>query len=444
MSYLKNCTVVMCLCVVGCAREAAAPKPVEVRQVLETHDLVDLTHTLDSAFPFIPVPGVTFPFALEPIATLAQHGVAANTWRIHEHIGTQIDAPSHFANGGVSLEGIVPAALIAPIAVIDFRPQATANRDAALTVGDVERWEAEHGRLARGTVVALYTGWDRHLGEASYVGLDAAGVKHFPGFGPEVVRFLTEQRDVWGVAVDTLSFDPGPDGTYEAHRVLLGAGKWALEALANLERVPSTGATVFIGAPKVAGATGGLARVLALVPKGTPVNAALQGYWRSEHVETTPTGAGPMHLTRALTFAEDRWTLDVTTFEDESGRAPLARLRHAGRVDTWAVRALSGTTDADFHFDQRTLTPMSNQMAQTLASAGCGSAPWSVGVSQDVSAGGCLAIRMPSMSTCPTEHDVVKIAGNRLYLGARPSVGSLCDEASRPMWAGDAALTREK
>jgi hypothetical protein len=55
--------------------------------------VVDLTHTLSGDTPYIPIPGITFPFKSIPIATLPKNGVLANRWEIHEHIGTQIDAP---------------------------------------------------------------------------------------------------------------------------------------------------------------------------------------------------------------------------------------------------------------------------------------------------------------------------------------------------------------
>ena len=58
--------------------------------------VIDLTHTLDEDTPYIPVPGITFPFKKSPIATVAKNGVAAYRWEIHEHLGTQIDAPNHF------------------------------------------------------------------------------------------------------------------------------------------------------------------------------------------------------------------------------------------------------------------------------------------------------------------------------------------------------------
>jgi Putative cyclase len=66
--------------------------------------VVDLTHALSEDTPYIPVPDITFPFKKTPIATISKNGVAANRWNIHEHIGTQIDAPNHFFEDGLSLE----------------------------------------------------------------------------------------------------------------------------------------------------------------------------------------------------------------------------------------------------------------------------------------------------------------------------------------------------
>jgi kynurenine formamidase len=115
--------------------------------------VVDLTHALSEATPFIPVPGVTFPFKMTPIATIKTHGVAAYRWDIHEHIGTQIDAPSHFFADGRSIEAIEAGELIAPLAVIDVRTRALQDADAAVTVADVLAWEKTHGRIPRGAAV---------------------------------------------------------------------------------------------------------------------------------------------------------------------------------------------------------------------------------------------------------------------------------------------------
>jgi kynurenine formamidase len=65
------------------------------------------------------------------------------------------------------------------------------------------------------------------------------------------------------LVVDTLSLDCSRD--FPTHRTWLPTGRWGLEAVANLTLLPPVGATIVVGAPKIAGATGGPARVLALV-----------------------------------------------------------------------------------------------------------------------------------------------------------------------------------
>ena len=76
---LRLVVLMLALGLAGCgALDRRAPE-----LALRFRHVVDLTHALDSAFPYIPVPGITFPFGLEPIATLEANGVAANRWRIH-------------------------------------------------------------------------------------------------------------------------------------------------------------------------------------------------------------------------------------------------------------------------------------------------------------------------------------------------------------------------
>ena len=88
---------------------------------------------------------------------------------------------------------------------------------------------------------------------------------HAPGFSEQAARFLVGERDICGVGVDTLSLDAGAAQKFVAHVAILGAGKYGVELMANLGRVPPSGATVIVGAPKHVGATGGPARVLALL-----------------------------------------------------------------------------------------------------------------------------------------------------------------------------------
>ena len=243
-----------------CAEQATEPSSAALRRrTVHFRRLVDLTHTLHPGFPFIQAEG-TFAFSMEPIATHDSHGVAANRWNIHEHIGTQIDAPSHFAKGQSDMEGVSVRSLVAPLVVIDISERAEQNADAAVSLEDIRAWEKAHGVIARNAAVFMYSGWEARVNDgASFV-----NDMHFPGFSLGAAKFLLAERDVVGIGVDTLSIDPGRDKAFAVHRLWLGAGRWAVEMVARLGEVPPAGATVFVGAPKVQGATGGLARIVAM------------------------------------------------------------------------------------------------------------------------------------------------------------------------------------
>lgn len=242
-------------------REAPAGRAISIQNV------IDMTHTLTPNFPFNPTSGYYFPFHATTLTTIKNEGSNARRWEIHEHIGTQIDAPIHFHEGGATLEKLPVESLIAPLAVIDIRERARANPDALLTVDDIKAWEGRYGRLPRGAAVFLWSGWDAKIKDPkAFVNLDSNKVMHFPGFAPAAVDFLLRERDVVGIGTDTLSPDIGPSTDFPIHKAWHAAGKWNVECVANLGNVPAAGATVFIGASKVEDAAGGLVRIIATFP----------------------------------------------------------------------------------------------------------------------------------------------------------------------------------
>jgi kynurenine formamidase len=232
---------------------------------------VDLTHTLSPDFPtFFGEPGI----ALEKKFDFKKDGFNLYWWRLLEHAGTHLDAPIHFSEAGASAEQIPAATLVVPLAVVDVVAKAAQNPDYLVTREDLVQWERRNRRLPENGCVAMHSGWarhlsDRHLGDkgvaARYTGKDAAGVFHFPGFGPDAVAWLMKERKVAGLAVDTLSLDHGPSKDFKVHRAWLPSGRWGLENVANLDRMPAAGATLVVGLAKVKDATGGPARLLALV-----------------------------------------------------------------------------------------------------------------------------------------------------------------------------------
>ncbi|MBC8041886.1 MAG: cyclase family protein [Rhizobacter sp.] len=234
------------------------------RRTIRIDNIVDLTHTLTSKFPFIPVKKLTYPFELIPMATLKDNGVEANSWKIHEHLGTHIDAPNHFIENQKSVDQIELKDLIVPVVVVDIEEKTSRNRDAELTVDDLLNFEKQYGEIPSRACVMMYSGWEKRLNDSSFVGLDDKQVKHFPGFSDEAIRFLLTRRNISGIGVDVLSFDPGVDENYTGHKILFAAGKWGVECVANLNKIPKTGATIIVGAPKVGKATGGFSRIIAV------------------------------------------------------------------------------------------------------------------------------------------------------------------------------------
>lgn len=223
---------------------------------------VDLTHTLTAEFPRWP--GYS-PFEVQNSHNYAQHGFFANAWHIHEHSGTHVDAPLHFSTKGWSAAEIRAEALVAPVVVVDIRSRARRDPAAEVRVEDIKAWEKKHGRVSAGAAVLMWSGWeDRAVDQAAFLNYDGKGVMHFPGFSPEAAEFLVKERSVVGIGVDTISLDHGPSTDFGAHFAVLPANRWGIENLANLGKVPPRGATLFVGVPRVKGASGGPARVLAV------------------------------------------------------------------------------------------------------------------------------------------------------------------------------------
>ena len=225
--------------------------------------VVDLTHTMSPDFPtFDGTPGIE----MRKLKDLKKDGYSLYQWQLIEHSGTHLDAPIHFSDNGMAVEQIPADTLVVPLAVINVADQAAKNSDYQLSRSDLATWERRHGRLPDNACVAMNSGWARHVADkAKFVGKDANGVMHFPGVDPDAAAWLMKERKVAGLAVDTLSLDHGASKDFKTHVLWLGAGRWGLENVANLDSVPAAGATLVVGLAKVKAATGGPARLFALV-----------------------------------------------------------------------------------------------------------------------------------------------------------------------------------
>jgi kynurenine formamidase len=195
---------------------------------------------------------------------------ASATYAASEHGGTHLDSPIHFGEGQATTDAIPVSRLIGPAVVVDISAACARDRDYSLRAADLDAFEAAHGAIPDGAIVLIRTGWGRFWPDKeAYLGSDAPGDTehlHFPGIGRDAAEWLVARRKVSGVAIDTASLDHGPSRDFFAHRVLNGAGLYGIENVADLDRVPATGATAIALPMKIKGGSGGPVRLIAILP----------------------------------------------------------------------------------------------------------------------------------------------------------------------------------
>ncbi len=250
-------TAVAAATVLGSSVAQAAPlRPTRFSNVL------DLTHVLGPNMPVFPgAPS----FKIEPAATHRESGYYGNLLNYWEHCGTHIDAPVHFGPNALFVDQIPPESLIVPAVVLDLRERAARDPDTLVTPDDIRAWERRYGRIPNNAAVLMSTDWGTRISsQERFRNTDSSGVMHFPGFGKPAIDFLLNERSIAGIGVDTLSLDHGPSRDFAVHYTLLPTNRWGLENLANLSAMPPSGATLFVGAPKVASGSGGPTRIFAV------------------------------------------------------------------------------------------------------------------------------------------------------------------------------------
>jgi kynurenine formamidase len=174
--------------------------------------------------------------------------------------GTHIDPPAHFDPDGKTMDQIPLKQMILPLVVIDETPLLKAEPEHALTVADIEAWEKEHGKIPQGAFAALrtdmYKDWDT----------DPERFKRypFPSWSLDAIKLLFEQRGVTAIGHEALDTDITEK--MESETWLLSNDHWQIEVMANLDKVPATGAVIVVTWPKVENGFGFPARAFAILP----------------------------------------------------------------------------------------------------------------------------------------------------------------------------------
>jgi kynurenine formamidase len=240
-----------------------------VRTVDLTQPLSERTPILQLPPPFVNTPG----WKTHELSRYDERGPAWywNWFEGGEHVGTHLDAPNHWITGRdrEDVASVPVERLIGPAVVIDRSAEAGADPDYLLRMEDVRAFEAEHGALPRGGWLLYRTGWDaRAQDAAAFLNANETG-PHTPGIDPECARWLAEESPIVGIGVETVGTDAGAAHSFEpafpCHNFMLGAGKYGLTQLANLDRLPAAGAMLVVLPLKLVGGSGSPCRAIALV-----------------------------------------------------------------------------------------------------------------------------------------------------------------------------------
>lgn len=188
-----------------------------------------------------PLPDDALVYPGDPVPRMVQEDTGASrisTLTLCSHSGTHIDAPSHFLEGGATVDAIPLERLMGRARVADLR-----SVRGTITAEHLEPHLAGTKRLLLKTWFSEATRFD----------------PAYPALSLEAARLLTE-NGVFCVGIDTPSIE-AYDGDGAVHRHLLAAGVAVIELL-DLAGVPAGDYTMVALPLRLKGCDGSPARVV--------------------------------------------------------------------------------------------------------------------------------------------------------------------------------------
>jgi kynurenine formamidase len=156
---------------------------------------------------------------------------------------TTIVSPAEFG-GAWNLESLPSTRLIAPVAVIEAQHKNFPDSESLVTMDDVANYERLHGAVAQGSMILL-----------------ASSQQSFaPVLNHDALHFLAEARNIIAIGGAGTQLTATDENAYLAKK-----GIYELENVSNLSLVPRSGVVGVAAPQKLAGATEGPVRLMALV-----------------------------------------------------------------------------------------------------------------------------------------------------------------------------------
>jgi len=234
-------------------------------QVIASKQYVDLTHSFSpdtpvwSGFGQAKMTPAADPQTGQPY-TIAKDGFRSTYYQMVGQYGTHVDPPAHFAQDGITMDRIPLKQMILPLVVFDATPFLGKDPNHAFSVDDLRAWERKHGRVPKDAFAALRTDmskdWD--------INPERFKRSPFPAWSLATVKFLVEQRGVTAIGHESLDTDITDKMDSETY--ILQKGHYQIEVMANLDKVPATGALIVVTWPKVKDGLGFPARAFAILP----------------------------------------------------------------------------------------------------------------------------------------------------------------------------------
>ena len=222
---------------------------------------VDLTHAFEPGIPHYEA----FPDEVREVVVDYDDGFRAHRYSHIGQWGTHVDPPAHFDRGGRTLDQIPVTEMLLELVVLDVTEQTREDPGFAIPRSVIDEHEAVHGPVPSGAFVALRTGWGARWPDPDAI----ANGGRTPGWTLGALAHLVEDRGVTAIGHEQTDTDPGTElaaGRVDAERYILGSGRWQIELLANLDRVPERGALILATWPRPRRGTGFPARCVAIVP----------------------------------------------------------------------------------------------------------------------------------------------------------------------------------
>lgn len=209
--------------------------------------VVDFSHKLNASIPIwdeIPKDIVSIG---ETIIDYADKGVEIQKFSFPGQFGTHIDFPAHFIKNGKREEDFNIKDFILPLNVIDVSEKILNDCDYKITMADVYKFEKQYGYISQNSFVAMRTDWYKKWPKnINNLGLNE---EHCPGWSIEVLKYLIEERKIRAIGHETMDTDSSNtirDMGYVCENYILANGKYQVELLCNLDKIPPVGGYIIV------------------------------------------------------------------------------------------------------------------------------------------------------------------------------------------------------